>query len=168
VGLKATSGWRRILVPVADNLESQRALDVACRLAAESRAAIVLVAVIEIPALLPFDAHMVEEEHEARTLLSRACTIADSYGISASTRILRAREASTAIVEAATSCHTELLVIGAPHRRRASTNAAVFGTTVQHVLKRAPCRVMIIAAPQGPETNGRPALHSGEPVAARA
>ncbi len=165
---KAASGWRRILVPVADNPESQRALDVACRLAAESRASIVLVAVIEIPALLPLDAHMVEEEDEARGMLSRADAIADSYGISASSRILRAREASTAIVDQATACKVQLLVIGAPHRRRATSNAPVFGATIQHVLKRAPCRVMIIAAPRAPETNGRPARHTGEPLAARA
>ena len=46
-------GYRSLLVPLADNAETDQALDVACRLAAEHRASITAVAVIEVPQVLP-------------------------------------------------------------------------------------------------------------------
>src|SRR5438105_12681329 len=94
-------GYRSVLVPVADNSESEKALDVACRLAAEHHAAITAVAVVEVPALLPLGSHMLEEEADARRVLARAAAIGEAYGITVSTRIVRGREASAAIVEEA-------------------------------------------------------------------
>ena len=44
-------GYRRIVVPISDNAESEKAVDVACRLAAEHGASITLVAVVEVPTL---------------------------------------------------------------------------------------------------------------------
>ena len=38
---------------------------------------------------------------------------------------------------------SEIIVIGAPRRRRGA--AAIFGETVDYVLKNAPCRVMVVA-----------------------
>jgi DeoR/GlpR family transcriptional regulator of sugar metabolism len=38
---------------------------------------------------------------------------------------------------------SELIVIGAPRRRH---SGSVFGTTVEHVLKRARCRVLFIGS----------------------
>jgi len=42
-----------------------------------------------------------------------------------------------------TKLRSELIVIGAPRRRRPGS---VFGSTVEHVLKRAQCRVMFIGS----------------------
>jgi nucleotide-binding universal stress UspA family protein len=39
-----------------------------------------------------------------------------------------------------------MIVIGAARKERAPRSAAVFGSTVEHVLKKAPCRVMVIGA----------------------
>ena len=132
-------------MPVVDGPGSQKAVDVGCRLAAEHGASIVALAVIEIPPLLPLDAHMTEEEAEARQVLAGASAIGDSYGVTVSGRIVRAREASAAIVEQVGTCAIELIVIGAPRARR---RHAVFGKTIEHVLKQVPCRVMVVAAPE--------------------
>jgi nucleotide-binding universal stress UspA family protein len=142
-------GYRAIVVPVADNPETDQALDVACRLAADHGCSLTAVAVVEVPTVLPVDAHMDEEEAQAKTLLRRAETAGDSYGIQVSRELVRAREAATAIVEQADAHDAEVIVLGAPrHRRRA------FGHTTDSVLRGASCRVMVIAG-SAPAANGR-------------
>lgn len=134
-------GFRNLLVPISDNVESERAMDAACRLAADHGATIAVVSVVEVPPVLPLDSHMTSEEAAAHRLLERAAAIGETYGVTAAARILRARKAADAIVAQAEQRRTELIVIGAPRKRRRA-----FGSTVEHVLRKAPCRVMIIGA----------------------
>jgi nucleotide-binding universal stress UspA family protein len=141
--MSRTIGYRSILVPVADNDETDKALDVACRLAAEHGCSIAAVVVIEVPPFLPLDAHMLEEEADAKLLLRRADAVAESYGIRALGRVVRGRDAGHTIVEEACARKVELIVIGAPRARRQP-----FGRTVESVLRRAPCRVLVIALPR--------------------
>jgi nucleotide-binding universal stress UspA family protein len=154
---RVLSGYHRMLVPVGDNVESERAIDVASRLAAEHGSSIVALAIIEVPSVLPLNAHMIDEEREVHRLLERAAALAELYGVSVSPRIMRARDAATAIVEEATARGTETILIGAPRRVGTSKGVAVFGSTVEHVLKRAPCRVMVIGTPQAPRPGRRTA-----------
>jgi len=114
-------------------------MDVACRLAADRRASVVAVSVVEVPPVLPLDSHMFQEQASAHRLLERAAAIADLYGVRVTTRILRGRVAADAIVCEAEVRRVEIIVIGAPrHRRKA------FGSTVEGVLKKANCRVLLI------------------------
>jgi nucleotide-binding universal stress UspA family protein len=140
-------GYRSILVPLADNADTEKALDVACKLAAEHGARLVALAVVEVPPLLPLDAHMKPEEAAAHRLLARARAVADSYGVHFVERVARGREAATPITELAESERSELIVMGTPRRARPGRDAPVFGHTTQSVLKRAPCKVMVLAAP---------------------
>jgi nucleotide-binding universal stress UspA family protein len=84
---------------------------------------------------------MTEEDAAARRLLRRAAAIADSYGVHVVPRVVHARDAARSIVEESEERSTELVVIGAPKRRRAAV-----GPTVAHVLKHASCRVLVISA----------------------
>ena len=138
-------GYRRLLVPVVDDPESERAVELACRLAADHSATLVAVVVVEIPPLLPLDAHMVEEEAAARALLERAGATADAYGVRFSPRIVRGREAADAIVKLVRSEHSELVVIGGSSRSKTSSVAGNLGATVRRVLETAPCRVLLVA-----------------------
>ena len=62
-------------------------------------------------------------------------------------RIVRARNAGRAIVDEATRRGSEIIVMGGPRRvRLASGKRAIFGDTVDFVLKHAPCRVMVAAS----------------------
>ncbi len=144
---KVSRGYRRLLVPVHDPAGAERATVAACKLAAERHAVVHALAVIEVPALLPLDAHMRDEEDDARRLLGLAQAVGDAYGVAVSGRRVRARDAATAILDAAESCEADLLVLGAARRRRASKQAPAFGSTVQHVLRRAGCRVLVVAPP---------------------
>ncbi len=139
--------YRRILVPVAGNPDSLRAVEVACRLAAEHRASLVVVTVVEVPALLPLDADMFEEEAAAHALLREADSIAESHGVRVATRLLRARTAGKAIVDRAIAMDADLVVLGAVRHRVLGSRTPIFGRTVKQVLEQAPCRVFVIAPP---------------------
>jgi nucleotide-binding universal stress UspA family protein len=153
----APLGFRRLLVPLGDNVESERAVDTACRLASEHGASITAVRAVEIASLLPLDAHMTEEEDQAHRLLDRAAAIAELYGLKVSTCVPHTRDAAAAIVNQAAAEAIELIVIGAPRKAGASRGTAVFGGTVEHVLKKAPCRVMVIGAARESLRLARPA-----------
>jgi len=146
-------GYQRLLVPIAGNPQSEEAVDVASRLAAEHGSSITVVAVVEVPPVLPLDAHMREEEARAHALLCRAAAAAESYGVTAALETRRARDAASAIVSESVARNTQLLVIGAPRRPSSKRSVAIFGHTVEHVLKHAPCRVMIV----GPVIRQQPA-----------
>jgi nucleotide-binding universal stress UspA family protein len=122
-------------------------MDIACQLAAEHGASVTAVTVIEVPVELPLDAHMIEEETEAKRVLELAHAIADRYGVNASMRLVRGREAGEAIVEEARRANAQIIILRASRKRRISGRARLFGGTVGFVLKHAPCRVMIAAAP---------------------
>src|SRR6266540_1391569 len=105
---QVSRGYRRLLVPILGNPESERAIQVAYRLAAERHASITVVTVIEVPPLLPLDARMTEEEAEARRLHDRATAIADAYGVAVVSSTVRARDAGTAILEQLEESDAEL------------------------------------------------------------
>jgi APA family basic amino acid/polyamine antiporter len=148
-GDRRIAAYRRLLVPLLDAQESERAIEIACRLAADHGATVTALTVIEVPVTLPIDAQMIEEEAEAKRVLEVAQAIAGSYGVSVSVRVIRARDAGEAIVEEARRANTEIIVLRAP-RKRGSSRARLFGGTVDFLLKHAPCRVMVAAAPIAP------------------
>ncbi len=135
--------YRSILVPVKPGRMSQEAVDVACRLAAQRRAAIGALAVVVVPLDLPLDTRLPEEEEQANDVLDAARAIGELYGVDVIPRLVRARSAGRAIVDEAARRGTEIIVMGAPRRGRAGQ--PVFGDTVDFVLKHAPCRVMVAA-----------------------
>jgi nucleotide-binding universal stress UspA family protein len=134
------TGYRHILVPVVDNAASDEAVDVACRLAADRHGSITVTTVVEVPPQLPLDAHMDEEDEDARALLARAQAVGESYGVDVSTCVVHARDAAEAIVEQARRSGAEILVVGGVRRGRG------FRGTIRQVLKKAPCRVAVITA----------------------
>jgi APA family basic amino acid/polyamine antiporter len=137
--------YRSILVPVVEGHESEEAVDVACRLAAERRATIAAVRVLVVPLELPLDTPLPDAERRANELLDEARAVGDSYGVDVVGRIIRARNAGRAIVDAAERRQAEIIVMGSPRTRHRHTSA-IFGKTVDFVLKQAPCRVMVVAA----------------------
>ena len=104
--------YRAIVVPVLRSAESEEALIAAARLAAERRARIAIVHVIEVPLEKRLDADMPQEEADADDLLDEARALVESYGVRAVTRIVRARRAGPAIVEDAINRNADLIVLG--------------------------------------------------------
>jgi APA family basic amino acid/polyamine antiporter len=141
--------YRNVLVPVVWQPESEEAVDLACRLATERGASIVALTVIEVPLQLPLDApQRPEVEERAHDLLDEARAIGDAYGVDVVGRIVRARRPGRAIVDEAERRNSEIIVMGAPRRDLRRRSGRIFGDTVDFVLKHAPCRVMVAAAPR--------------------
>ena len=139
--------YRSILVPVAPGYPSSEAMDVACRLSRERGSRIVAVTVIEVPLELPLDAYLPEQLAAANDQLDEARAIGDSYGVNVVSRIIRARNPGRAITDEAIRRGSEIIVMGGPRRiRLAAGKRAIFGDTVDFVLKHAPVRVMVAAA----------------------
>jgi APA family basic amino acid/polyamine antiporter len=82
--------------------------------------------------------------------LDEARAIGDSYGIAVIPRLVRGRSAGQAIVEEARRRGSEIIVVGAARKEIGRRGRAVFGQTVDYVLKNAPCRVMVTAVQEKP------------------
>jgi nucleotide-binding universal stress UspA family protein len=145
--VRALEAYRRILVPVSETRDCGEAVVIACRLAADHGTTVTVLTAIEVPPGLPLEAQMPDDEAEARAVVAEARTIAELYGVRVEARVVRARAAGEAIVAAASARNAELVVLGAPRRKRASRRPPVFGRTVAFVLAQAPCRVMVAAPP---------------------
>ena len=102
--------------------------------------------VLEIPLEVPLGIELPVEEEQANRELDEARAIGETYGVSVIPRLLRGRSAGAAIVQEAARRDTEIIVIGAPRKDLSRRKRAVFGHTVDYVLKNAPCRVMVSAS----------------------
>jgi nucleotide-binding universal stress UspA family protein len=140
--------YRSIVVPLLGRGETEHALDLACRLAADRGARVVLVAPLLVPQELPLDAHFDAEAEALRAALAHASAIAESYGVSAQRRIIRTRGRALGheLAEVARDHRAELIVVGAPVESRRGFRRP-FPPDVLSILRDAPCRVMIATGP---------------------
>jgi nucleotide-binding universal stress UspA family protein len=136
--------YRRIVVPIAGDDDSETGVALAAELAPEGGASITAVFVIEVPTELPLDAHMDDEEHAARAALEKAHAIAAGRGVRLHERIVRARARGEAIVAEAEAADADLIVMRAAPRNR----KRLFGRTADYVLRHADCRVLVTAPPR--------------------
>jgi nucleotide-binding universal stress UspA family protein len=135
--------YQRIVVPLVGGGESEASVALAAELASEQGASLSAVVVIELPAELPLEAHMLEEEAQARRVLEEARAIADAHGVRLRARVVRARHPGEAIVAEAEALRADLVVL----RPRPARRVAPFGKTVDYVLKHASCRVLLDMPP---------------------
>jgi APA family basic amino acid/polyamine antiporter len=147
IGRSAALEFRSIVVPVVEGRESEEAVDVACRLATERGATITALRVIVVPLDLRLDAELDEEERRANALLDHARDMGELYGVTVLGRLVRARHAGRAIIDEANRRQAEIIVVGAPRMRHLG-RSAIFGKTVDFVLKNSECRVMVAATRQ--------------------
>ena len=139
--------YRQIVVPVFAEADVAIAMNLACELAAERRSRITVGATLEVPLGFPIGARLPEEERLG-DLLDEAESIADAYGVTVRPRLVRTRSAGEAIVAEARHHHAEVVILPAsrPQSRRQSRRMPLDATT-EHVLRRAPCRVLLAVEP---------------------
>jgi APA family basic amino acid/polyamine antiporter len=139
--------YERILVPVKLGLIGEEMLATAIRLAEERGCAVRALHVIKVPLDLPLDAELTNEEEKAEASLAEAKLLAAEHGVEVEGEIVRGRAIGEAIVEQAEGDGVDLILMGsAPRWRRQSR---FFSPTVDYVLRRAPCEVMVVTYPQG-------------------
>jgi nucleotide-binding universal stress UspA family protein len=148
--------YRSIVVPLLGREETEHAIDLACRLAADRGAHVVLVAPLIVPQELPLDAHFDAELAELRARLDHATAIADSYGVGVTRRIVRTREGALGVelAEVAHDHRAELLVVGAPVESRRGFRRP-FPPEILSIVRDAPSRVMIVTGPVAARTRVR-------------
>ncbi len=140
--------YRTIIVPLLEQEETEHALDLACRLAADRHARVVLIAPLVVERELPFDAHFEREEADLKERLESAAALASSYGVAARREIVRTRQGELGrdVSQVAAEHRAGLLVVGAPVESRRGFRRA-FPRDILLLVRAAPCRVMIATGP---------------------
>jgi APA family basic amino acid/polyamine antiporter len=139
--------YSRILVPMKLGAIGEEMVATAVKLAQERGASVEALHVIRVPMDKPLDAEMADEEERAAASLAEAGLLGADHGVTVHGEVVRARSIGEAIVEHAKKRNVDLIVVGsAPRWRRQSR---FFSPTVEYVLKKAPCEVLVVAFPQG-------------------
>ena len=128
-----------MLIPAVDQPYSDRALDMAFRLAASTDTRIQLAYLIEVPRILALDAALPDAEAVAATALNIAERAAMAYNIPVESVIHRTRKAHDRILSLISEDKIDLLVLGArPDRTR-----GLPGDMARELYLAAPCEVIV-------------------------
>jgi APA family basic amino acid/polyamine antiporter len=136
-----------ILVPMKLGLIGEEMVATAVKLAQERGAKIEALHVIRVPLDRPLDEEVGDEDERAAASLAEAQLLGADYGVEVEGETVRARSIGEAIVNEAERSGADLIVLGsAPRWRRQSR---FFSPTVEYVLRKAPCEVLVVAFPEG-------------------
>jgi basic amino acid/polyamine antiporter, APA family len=139
--------YSSILVPLKLGPIGEEMVATAVKLAQESGASVWALHVIRVPMDRPLDDEIPDEDENAAAALSEAQMLGADHRVEVKGKTVRARSIGEAIVGQAEELGVDLIVVGsAPKWRRQSR---FFSPTVEYVLKKAPCEVLVVAFPQG-------------------
>ncbi len=138
----------RILVALKDADQVDELISLACIFAqADKGKEISALHVIQIPRALPLETELVAETDAGEAMLAMAETLAEErFKLQITTDLLQAREAGPAILEEAKGKGVTLIVLGYNRRRRFGERL-IRATTLEYVLRHAPCQVLLSASP---------------------
>jgi len=139
--------YSSILVPLKLGPIGEEMVATAVKLAQESGASVWALHVIRVPMERPLEDELADEEESAAAAIDEAQLLGADHHVEVKGKTVRARSIGAAIVEQAKELGVDLIVVGsAPKWRRQSR---FFSPTVEYVLKKAPCEVLVVAFPQG-------------------
>lgn len=147
--VRSVSKLTRILVPLLNRSEAtDRIVALATQMILQRNGHVDMLAVMEVPFTLPLDANVEEDEKLALEALDRAQSVAERCGVRNGTRItkriLKARNAGTAIVREAEEQAVDLILI-ANTSVRVRGNMQQVNPVVEYVMKNAPCEVLVLS-----------------------
>ncbi|TAM78716.1 MAG: universal stress protein [Acidobacteria bacterium] len=149
----------KVMVALRDTDTAGTLTELACQLASLAGTSLLALHVIEVPPGLPIDVIDPIFEKPGEQVLSLARQIAsNNFSMHITTKLLKARSAGEAIVGEAIDEGIELLIIGYHHDH--GLIETVLGSTVQHVIHHAPCRVLVQVPARKPKAE--PVVVSGE------
>jgi APA family basic amino acid/polyamine antiporter len=144
--LESAVTFNKILVPMKLGIIGEEMLATAIRLASEHGAEVQALHVIRVPLEQELQCELFDEEERAEASLSEAKLLGADHDVTVEGVTVRARAIGAAICERALEVSADLIVLGsAPRWRRQSR---FFSPTVDYVLRKAPCEVLIVAFPQ--------------------
>jgi nucleotide-binding universal stress UspA family protein len=126
-------------------------LAIACKLAQEQEGERVLgVHVVEVPLSLALDAPIEGADECAMELLQLTAMFSRDYGVPVDFMPLRSRAISGEVARVAREVDAGLILVGAvPHIGALAGRAQVFSETIENLLRRAHCRVIVTSFPPG-------------------
>ena len=142
----AEAEYSRILVPMKLGEIGEEMVATAVKLAQERGAKVDALHVIRVPLDQALDAELWDEEERADASLAEAKLLGADHGVEVEGHTVRARSIGQAIVDEAQRLDADLIVLGSSPRWRRQSR--FFSPTVEYVLKKAPCEVLIVAFPQ--------------------
>jgi nucleotide-binding universal stress UspA family protein len=134
-----------ILVLVNGTKVDDEVVKLACTTSKNKRSKVYVAYVIEVERCLPLDAEIEPEVKRGEELLNHAERIAGEQDCEVETDLLQAREAGPAIVDEAIERGVSLIVMGTEYKKQFGEFS--LGETIPHVLKNAPCRVLVCREP---------------------
>jgi APA family basic amino acid/polyamine antiporter len=141
------SEFTSILVPMKLGPIGEEMIATAVKLARDRGAHVEALYVIRVPLDQSLEAELDEQEEAATASLAEARLLGADNGVEVQVETMRARSIGDAIVDEAKRRGSDLIVVGsAPRWRRQSR---FFSPTVEYVLRKAPCEVLVVAFPEG-------------------
>ena len=134
-----------ILATVKGAKVDDEVIKLACTMAKNMKSTVYVAYVIKVERSLPLDAEIEAEIKKGEELLNRAERIAGEQDCEAETDLLQAREAGPAVVDEAIERGVSLIVMGTEYKKQFGEFS--LGETILHVLKNAPCRVLVCREP---------------------
>jgi len=140
--------FRKVLVPMKLGDVGEEMIATAVALAQEREASVDAIYVVRVPREYPLEGPLPPDvAARAEESLAEARALGEDHGVVVETATVRSRSIGHAIVDEARHRDVDLIVLGsAPRWRRQSR---FFSPTVDHVLRHAPCEVLVVAFPSG-------------------
>jgi nucleotide-binding universal stress UspA family protein len=140
--------YGRILVPLKLGDVGEEMVATAIALAKEHDAEIEAITVVRVPRRYPLEGALPPEIAErVRASLEEARALGEEHGVDVRTDVVRARSIGYAILDEVRARDVDLVVMGSSARWRRQSR--FFSPTVDFVLRRAPCEVLVVAFPEG-------------------
>ena len=139
-----------MLVPFEDDPFSELTIGTAARLAARKGRGIHVLSLLNVPAHLPIDAPLPRQQEKAQSKIERAKLIGGRR-VTGHVQRVRPGQAPKAIIEEAIDIKAVAIVMQLTYRN----GTPLYGKTLQGVLGKRPCRVIVAANPLGDEAEGQ-------------
>ncbi len=136
---------KKILVPTVGFPYSERGVELACRLAEDQKAEIILTYIIEVQRTMPLGIPLPGAEKTANSALERAHSIVALHELPVKKIVERARLAGEEISRIAKDYDVDMIVLGI--RSEKGLRGMLLGKTSDIVLRNAPCEVVLSKLP---------------------
>lgn len=142
------ASYRKVLVPMKLGDIGEEMVATAIALAKERQASVEAVFVVRVPREFPLEGELPADVRErAEASLAEARALGEEEGVEVVAHTIVARSIGHAIVAEAREHGADLIVLGSSPRWRRQSR--FFSPTVDHVLRHAPCEVLVVAFPDG-------------------
>jgi nucleotide-binding universal stress UspA family protein len=142
------AAYKKVLVPMKLGDIGEEMVATAVALAKERGATIEAVFVVRVPRRFPLEGALPDDVRQlAEESLAEARALGEENGVEVVTHTISARSIGHAIVDEARDHGADLIVLGSSPRWRRQSR--FFSPTVDHVLRHAPCEVLVVAFPEG-------------------